>query len=104
MEPANDVKLTRSFLIGFAGNRDALFDGPFVRFRVTHSAVEPAKGTIGYANICVIQMTIYVVVGQIAVDTLAYLIRELAHCQQVVTFKQRHSVFKGQPLSAYNLL
>src|SRR5262249_33582384 len=76
VQSSDDMEFARAVLICGPRYLNALFDRPFVGFRMPNPAIKTAEGTIGDADICVVQMPVDVVVGEISVDALAYQVRE----------------------------
>src|SRR5580704_2231482 len=100
MQASNNVKLACAFPVRFSGHLDTFFDRPIIGLGMADSSVETAECAIGYADVGIIQMAVYVVICEVAILSLADAVCECTYGNKVVGFQQGDSVIEGKPLSS----
>src|SRR5215813_15521583 len=104
MQAAHYMQLPSTFVIRLTGYINAFFDAPFIGFGMADSAIEPAKGAIGYANVGIVQVPVDIIVGKVSVQPFSDKIGKATNRNQIIGPKEHAPIFKRNPLSSGDLL
>src|SRR5688500_7966556 len=78
VQPADDVKLGRTFGDGGTGDLDAFLDRVGVCIFLPRSSIKSAKLAVRYADVRVVEVPVYVVIRRQAVFPAAHGVGQLA--------------------------
>ena len=89
------MQLGRTFRDGGAGDVDAFLDRVRVRAFLSRTLVETAELAVGYADVCMVEVSVDVVVGRQAMLPSSDVVGGLADSVEIGRIVEREALVKG---------